>query len=192
MASGRIRIQVAADEPQFVHATLKLGGAVHGCDARGLRQLTDADEVVGIQRNHAMNQIVAALSPAPAGRFIADVVRHGGCARRENRQVRAAGALQLQLGVLQAVANLVVADLGQSGQRDVDAAFESRDLLIAKGLQPRRRRGVVTVAIDNHEKALTPNTYALGCPPGCVAAWPGPGRSVRTDPPARRRSACPW
>jgi len=61
-------------------------------------QLTDADEVVGIERNHAMDQVIAAFSPAPAGGFIADVVRHRGCARRENRQVRAAGALQSSAG----------------------------------------------------------------------------------------------
>ena len=66
-------------------------------------------KLLGIQRADAVNQIVAVLGPVQAGRRVADVVRHRRRARREDRDVGAALALQLQLRVLQALADLVVA-----------------------------------------------------------------------------------
>ncbi len=154
MAPGRIRIQIAADESQILDAALEFRGAVDRRGRRRLRQLTDPDEVVRIQGNDAMDQVIAALRPAAAGRLIADVVRHGGRARRKDRQVGAAGPLQFQLGILQAVANLIVADLGLREQRDVDAAFQRRDLLVAKLLQRAGRGGVVAMAVDDHGARL--------------------------------------
>ena len=74
-----------------------------------LRQLAHADEVARIERADAVNQIVAVLGPVKAGRRVADVVRHRRRARREDRDVGAALALELQLRALQALANLVVA-----------------------------------------------------------------------------------
>ncbi len=150
MPAGRIRIQVAADESQFIDAALELCGTVDRRHSRRLRQLADTDEVVGIQAADSMNQIVAGLRPAAAGRFVADMVGHGRRARRENRQVGAACALQFQLRVLQAVADLIVADDARGGQRYVDAGLEPGNLFIAKLLQRSGRRRVVAMTIDDH------------------------------------------
>src|SRR5271155_3938106 len=150
MPAGWIRIQVAADESQFIDAALELRGAVDRRYSRRLRQLADSDEVVGIQAADSMNQIVAGLRPAAAGRLVADMMGHGRRARRENREVGAACTLQFELCVLQAVADLIVADDARGAQRHVDAGLEPRNLFIAKLLQRRGRRGVVAVTIDDH------------------------------------------
>ena len=68
-------------------------------------------KLFGIERADAMNQIVAVLRPVQARGRIADVVGHRRGARREDRDVGAALALKLQLRVLQALTNLVVADV---------------------------------------------------------------------------------
>src|ERR1700722_4171196 len=141
-----------------------------------------------------MNQIIARLGPAAAGGLIADVVRHGGGARGENRQVRAAGALQLQLRILQAVANLIVADSCLRAQRDVDVGFQPCDLPVTELLQRGRRGRVMTVTIDDHVALVSisrPNTYGSDCRPGCAAAPPDRDRFPRTDRPTRRRWAYP-
>ena len=119
-----------------------------------LRQLAHADEIVGIQRDHAMDEIVADAAPIAAGALGADVVRHGRGARRENRDVRAARALQLQLRVLQAVANLIVRDFFLGVERHVDAGFQARDLRFAKLLQFAGGCCVVTVAVDDHDQYI--------------------------------------
>ena len=81
MAARRIGIQIAADESQFLDAAFQFRGAVDRCDSRRLRQLANTDEIIRIKRHDTLNQVVAGLSPAAAGRFIAYVMRHGGGAR---------------------------------------------------------------------------------------------------------------
>ena len=110
VAARRIGVQVAADEPQLVDAALELGDAVLGRHARRLGQLADADEVVGVERAHAADQVVAHARPFEARRRVADVVRHHARARREDRDVGAALALHLELRAFEARADLVVAD----------------------------------------------------------------------------------
>ena len=51
VAARRIGVQVAADEAELLDAALELGDAVRGRDAGRLRQLADADEVLGVQRD---------------------------------------------------------------------------------------------------------------------------------------------
>ena len=81
------------------------------------------------------------------------------CAMAEARgekivEIRAARALQLQLRILQAVANLIVADFCLSVERDIETRFQACELRIAKFLQRAGRRGVVTVAIDDHDQYI--------------------------------------
>src|ERR1700744_5619596 len=101
-----------------------------------------------------MNEIVASAGPALARGLIADIVGHGGGARREYRDIGAARALQLQLRILQAVANLIVGDFFLRIERHIEAGFQARDLRIAKLLQLARSRRVVTVAVDDHAQYI--------------------------------------
>src|SRR5262249_20524050 len=152
VAARWIRIQVAADHAELGDASLELADAVPWRHARRLRQLADADEVVGIQLAHAMDQIVAAPGPVKARRRIPDVMRHGRRARRKDRDVGPALALKLELRALEALADLVVRDPGvrQGGSCWTRRVFQRRDLRVAPDLEPFRRRRVVTVAIDDH------------------------------------------
>ena len=62
-------------------------------------KLADADEVLRIERDDAVDQVVADLGPFAADALVADVVAHAGGARREDRQIGAALALELELVV---------------------------------------------------------------------------------------------
>ena len=77
VAAGRIRIQIAPNKAQLLHAALEFSDAVAGWDSRRLRQLANADEIFRIQRADAMDQIVAVRGPVQAGGGVADVVGHG-------------------------------------------------------------------------------------------------------------------
>ena len=101
-------------KPSSLHAALELGDAVRRRDARRLRQHADRREVLRVERADAVDQVVLHARPVRADRGVADVVLHRARARREERDVGAPLALQLQLGLLQAVADLVVADLRSS------------------------------------------------------------------------------
>src|SRR5580700_6863895 len=96
-----------------------------------------------------MDQFVANAGPLRAHRFVADVMRHRRGSRRKNSQIRAALTLQLQLRVLQALAQLVIADAWRCYAPRL-AALEGVDLRVAKGLQLLRRRRVMAMAIDDH------------------------------------------
>ena len=64
-------------------------------------------------------------------------------------------ALQFQLRILQTVADLIVADLVVLGaERYIEAAFESRDLRIAKLLQLAGCRRVMSMTIDDHDQYM--------------------------------------
>jgi hypothetical protein len=192
MAAGRVRVQIATDETQLHHTALQFRGAMDGSHPRRLRQLTHADEVIGIQIHHPVNEIVAGPGPTQAGGLVAHVMRHGGGTRRENRQVRTARPLQLQLRIFQTVANLVVADRRLRGGGQIDLLLQARDLRVAECLQRLRRGRVVAMAIDDHRRLLNPsNTAASDSRRVCARAVPRPDRSRRTNPPTRRRSAYP-
>ena len=68
-----------------------------GRHARMLRQLPDGREVVGEELCDAVDEVVRHPRPHAAGRLGADVMRHAGGARREDRQVAAALPLELEL-----------------------------------------------------------------------------------------------
>ena len=64
----------------------------------------------GYRSHDALDQVVAGLRPVLARRLVADVMRHRRRARREDREVGAALALELELRAFEALADLVVAD----------------------------------------------------------------------------------
>src|ERR1700733_621163 len=192
MAARRVRVQIAADESQLLHATLELRGTIHRRGTRRLGQLANSHEVLGIQRAHAINQIVAGPSPALTRGFVADVVSHGRSARRENRKVRAPGALQLELRILQAVADLIIADRRLRTRGNVKTAFKAGELFVAEFLKRGGRSRVVAMAIDDHACAPNlPNTCASDYPRESLPGSLRRGRSPQRDRPIRRRSACP-
>ena len=130
VAARRIGIQVAADEPELVDAPRQLPDAVGQRIGRCLRQLAHADEVLRVQVADAVDQIVAVLGPVQARRRVPDVMRHRRRARREDRDVAPPLALELQLRALEALADLVVADvdgaLGPRGRRVLQAPRAAR------------------------------------------------------------------
>ena len=151
-AARRVRVQVAADEAQLVHAPLQLGDAVLGRHARHLRQLAHAHEVLRIELDRPMDQPVADARPLRCGGLVAELVRHAGGARGEDGKVGAALALQFQLRAFQALADLVVADaevLVGGAARDIG---EGGELAVAEDRQLFRRGRVVTVAVDDHRR----------------------------------------
>ena len=81
-----------------------------------------------------MDQIVAVPRPVRAGGRVADVMRHGGRARRKDGHVGAALALQLQLRAFQALADLVVADVDLAVGGRLCRVLQRRDLRVAISL----------------------------------------------------------
>src|SRR5215475_4341650 len=133
-------------------------------------QLAHADEIVRIERADAMDEVVADLRPYAAGLRRADVVRHAGGARREDGDVGAALALELELGLFQAVADLVVAD-SEVGRRGAARCIgEAGELAIPEQLQLARRRRVMAVAVDDHvlEPLLAEEAPPWTCPVAAV------------------------
>ena len=103
-----------------------------------------------------MDEIVADLRPFEADAFVADVMAHAGGARREDRQIGAALALQLELVLLDAVADFVVGNLKRRPRRHrhfVLGVGRGR-LLLAKAMQVLGLGGVMAVTIDDHDKSL--------------------------------------
>ena len=99
VTARRIGIEVAADEAELAHAALRARATeLRDRHAGRLRQLADADEVLGIQIDDALDQVVAGARPGLRDRLVADVMRHRRRARREDRDVGAALALQLAAG----------------------------------------------------------------------------------------------
>ena len=154
VAARRVRVQVAADETELLHAALQLGDAVGRRHARRLRQLADADEVLGIERAAPVDQVVADLGPVQAGGRVAHVVRHAGRPRREDRDVGAPLALKLELRVLQRLPDLVVADAQGALRRHVRRVAQPGDLFLPVGVQRFRRSRVVPVTVDDHDVSL--------------------------------------
>ena len=150
IAAGRIGVEVAADEAELVDAALELCDAVGRRHARRLRQLADADEVSRVERADAMDQVVADARSMPGSSLRRRVVRHAGRARREDRHVGAALALELELRALEALADFVV------GDADVRRGRPPRRVRRAPTAGDRethgacRRGRVVAVAVDDH------------------------------------------
>src|SRR5213594_1961367 len=151
VAPRRIGIQVAADEAELLDAALELGNAVGRRHPRRLRELAHADEVLGKERAHAMDQVVAHLRPVQARGRVADVVPHAGGPRREDRHVGPALALELELGLVDRLPDLIIADADGALRAGARGLLELRDLLLPIGLELLRCRRAVAVTIDDHE-----------------------------------------
>ncbi len=171
--------------------------------ARRLRQLAHADEIRRIERADAMDEVVADLRPFAAHALVADVMAHAGGARREDGEVGAALALQLELRAFEALPDLVVGDLQRAAQRRRGLALDRLGLLLAEAFQVVGLGGVVAVAIDDHERVAAmfrngdatardaivkpSNGGAIGRRPAERAAKPRPlrarpaGRKCRND-----------
>src|SRR5215471_10509651 len=108
MAAGRVGVQIDADEPVFIDAAVDLGEAVLRRDTGALRQHRHTYEVLREQGTDAVDQLVARAGPSLAGRGIAKVMAHTGGARREDRQVGAALALQFELTIDDRLMDLLV------------------------------------------------------------------------------------
>ncbi len=91
------------------------------------------------------------LRPSFARRRIADVMAHPARAWAKDRDVGAPLSLELELRVLDALAQLVVADFQRALLRlMLRILLEVRLLLLAIVAELFRRRRVVAVAIDDH------------------------------------------
>src|SRR5262249_12672914 len=150
--------------------------------ARRLRQLANTDEVVGVERADAMDHLVAHLRPGKTDVVVADMVAHAHGARREDRHVGAALALELELGTFEAFANLVVAGLQGCLGWLLRRLLEVIDLLFAPAQQVFRLGRVMAVTIDDHD------TVAEDCGRGPVDASREPGSSVNATNRASRLS----
>ncbi len=101
-----------------------------------------------------MDQVVADLRPFEADALVADMMPHAGGARGEDGDVRAALALQLELGALDALADLVVAHLQRRRRRHRRLVLDRLSLLLAEAMQVLGLGRVVSVAIDDHGTAV--------------------------------------
>ena len=161
-AAGRVRVEVAADEAELVHAALELVAAVRRRDARRLRQLADADEVLRVELRQAVDGVVAEDRPLAAGVGGADVVGHAAGPRREDRDVRAALALELELRALDALAELVVRDLQGRPRRRLRRVLQGVDLALAPVEKLLRLGRVVAVTVDDDTARSTAARGGLG------------------------------
>src|SRR5258708_24644246 len=107
---------MAAAGADGVEAAFELADAALRIDSGRLRQLGYADEVVRVKRGEAVDQFVRYLRPFEAHAFVADMGRHAGRARREDRQAGAALALELELRAFDPRTQFVIADI-QGGPR---------------------------------------------------------------------------
>src|SRR5262249_17441598 len=122
-----------------------------------LRQLAHADEVLREQGAHAMDQVVADLRPFQAHRVVADMMAHAGGARREDRDVGAALALELELRALDAGADLVIRHLEAGTRRQRAPVLDRLGLVLAEAMQVLGFGRVVAVTVDDHD------TLRAGC-----------------------------
>ncbi len=102
--------------PSSLHAALEFGGAVGRRHARRLRQLADPDEVARVEIADPMDHVVTEATPARADGRIAEVMTHGRRPRREDGDVGTALPLQFQLRLLEALTDLIIADVRVGGR----------------------------------------------------------------------------
>src|SRR5262249_57910330 len=82
---------------------------------------------------------------------VADMVAHTHGARREDGEIRAALALQLELRAFEALADLVVGHLQRRLRRLLGGVLDVVDLVLAPAQQVLGLGRVVAVAIDDHD-----------------------------------------
>src|ERR1700730_8200717 len=97
-----------------------------------------------------MDQLVADLRPLQADAEIPDMMSHPHGARREDHQIGVALALELELGPLQPLPDLVVADLEPRPRGHLRAVLEGCDLLLPEPAEVFGFGRVMPVTIDDH------------------------------------------
>ena len=173
VAAGRIGIEIASDEAELVDTALELLDAAVWGHPRRLRQLAHPDEIVGIERAHAMNHLVAQLRPGEADLEISDMVTHAHGARGEDGQIRAALALELELRPFEAFADLVIAHLERGLGRLLWGILEILHLLLAPAQEVLRFGRVVAVTINDHDTVAGIRGTRAGAPAHCECYEPG-------------------
>ena len=153
VSTGRVRVQVAADESQLFHATFKFLDGIPNRLARRLRQLADTGKALGIELHDAMDEIIADPCPCLRSGFVTEVVAHADRSGGEYREVDAALAHRFQLVGFDAFADRIVADLAQTWFWHARVA-QTGQLDIAKSLKWPRRGRIMPVAINDHGFAL--------------------------------------
>src|SRR5260370_7235883 len=143
-------IEIAADETELADAAFELADAALRIDTGRLRQLAYADEVVRIKRGEPVDQFVRYLRPFEAHAFVADMVRHAGRARREDRQAGAALALELELRAFDARTQFVIADIQGGPRRLLLGVLDGGNLVLAKLMHLLRLPFLVTFALHHH------------------------------------------
>src|SRR5262245_4399941 len=98
-----------------------------------------------------MDQIVADLRPFLADRKITDVMAHAGCARRKDREIGTALALEFELSTRDALADLVIQHLEAGARRQRRLVLDRLGLVLAKTVQVLGFGRVVAVTIDDHD-----------------------------------------
>src|SRR5262249_209531 len=89
-ATGRIRVQVAANETEFRDAPAQLVYRSGEVTIRRLRQLRDTREVVREQCRDAVDEVVRSASPILGGTRVRDVMFHRRGLGGEDHEVLAA------------------------------------------------------------------------------------------------------
>src|SRR5215813_3607340 len=97
-----------------------------------------------------MDQVVADLRPFKAHGEVADVVAHAGGARREDREVSAALALELELRALDRGADFVVGHFQAGTRRQRRLILDRLGLILAEAMKILGFGRVMAVAIDDH------------------------------------------
>ena len=146
----RIRIEIAADKTELLHAALQLPDAAVRRNAWRLRQLAHADEIVRIERADAIDHLVAQLRPGQAHVVIADVMAHAHGTRGEDGDIGAALTLELELRAFETLADFVVGNFERRLGGLFYRVFHMIHLLLAPPQQVFRLGRVVAVAIDDH------------------------------------------
>ena len=93
-AARGIRVQVAADEAEFIDAAVQFSDAVGEIHAGALGQGTGPNKIVWVKLGDAVNQFIGVFGPVLAGPFVANVRPHPGGAGRKDSSVSASFALQ--------------------------------------------------------------------------------------------------
>ena len=95
--------------------------------------------------------------------LVADMMAHARGARREDGEIGAALALQLELVLLDAFADFVVGHFqrGARRHRRLVLGVGRRGLFLAETMQVLGLGGVMAVAIDNHDSAVQGWTKGL-------------------------------
>src|SRR5258708_19710862 len=126
---------MAAAGADGVEAAFELADAALRIDTGRLRQLAYADEVVRVKPGEAVDQFVRHLRPFEAHAFVADMVRHAGRARREDRQAGAALALELELRAFDARTQFFIPDIQAAPRPPLLGALDGGNLVLAKVMQ---------------------------------------------------------